>query len=77
MQGLSRSLYAALIPAEHPGEFFGFYNMVTKLSHVIGPLFVGIGTLVSDSPQIMLYALMPLFIGGGIVLSMVRLPKSV
>ena len=26
VQGMSRSLYASLIPAEHSGEFFGFYN---------------------------------------------------
>ena len=37
VQGLSRSVYASLIPAEQPGEFFGFYSMTTKFAHVLGP----------------------------------------
>ena len=76
VQGLSRSLYATLIPAEQPGEFFGFYNMVTKLAHVIGPFLVGVGTMFSDAPQILLYALLPLFVGGGVLLALVRIPVS-
>lgn len=73
VQGLSRSLYASLIPPDQPGEFFGFYNMVTKFSHVIGPFFVGIATFFSDAPQFILFALLPLFVGGGVLLSLVRL----
>ena len=37
VQGLSRSLYASLIPQSQPGEFFGFYSMVTKFAHVLTP----------------------------------------
>lgn len=72
VQGLSRSLYASLIPATRPGEFFGFYNMVTKISHVLGPSLVAIGAMMSDNPKIILLALMPLFIGGAILLTVVR-----
>jgi len=72
VQGLSRSLYAALIPPEQPGEFFGFYNMLTKLSHVLGPVLVGIAATVSDDPKWVLLALMPLFVGGGMLLAVVR-----
>ena len=43
VQGMSRSLYASLIPEEKSGEFFGFYNMLTKFAHVVGPMTVGIG----------------------------------
>ena len=43
VQGLSRSLYASLIPPDQPGEFFGFYNMVTKFAHVLGPAMVADG----------------------------------
>ena len=72
IQGLSRSLYASLIPKDAPGEFFGFYNMVTKFSHVIGPALVAIGAMMSDNPKVVLLALLPLFIGGGMLLTVVR-----
>ncbi len=72
VQGLSRSLYASLIPKEQPGEFFGFYNMLTKFSHVLGPVLVGIAATASDDPKWVLLALMPLFIGGGMLLGVVR-----
>jgi UMF1 family MFS transporter len=72
VQGLSRSLYASLIPAEQPGEFFGFYNMVTKLAHVLGPAMVAIAATLSDEPKWVLLALMPLFLSGGFLLTIVR-----
>ena len=77
VQGLSRSLYASLIPPDQPGEFFGFYNMITKFSHVLGPILVGLTATFSDDPGYVLIALLPLFIGGGLLLSAVRVPNSV
>lgn len=76
VQGLSRSLFATLIPPERPGEFFGFYNMVTKFSHVIGPALVGISATVSDKPGAMLLVLLPLFVAGGLLLTLVKVPKT-
>lgn len=72
VQGLSRSLYASLIPPEQPGEFFGFYNMVTKLAHVLGPAMVAIAATLSDDPKWVLLTLMPLFLAGGFLLTIVR-----
>lgn len=72
VQGLSRSLYAALIPPDAPGEFFGFYNMLTKFAHVLGPMLVGIAATLSDDPKWVLLTLLPLFIGGGMLLGVVR-----
>ena len=71
VQGLSRSLYASLIPPEQPGEFFGFYNMVTKVSHVIGPVLVGLAATFSDEPKFVLLALLPLFIVGALLLRLI------
>jgi UMF1 family MFS transporter len=76
VQGLSRSLYASLIPSEQPGEFFGFYNMVTKFSHVLGPLIVGIAATFSDEPRFVLLVLIPLFILGAILLRQVPADSS-
>lgn len=75
-QGLSRSLYAKLIPQDAPGEFFGFYNMVTKFAHAFGPGLVGIAAVMSDNPRVILLALLPLFILGGLILASVRKPDA-
>jgi UMF1 family MFS transporter len=76
VQGLSRSVYASLIPPEQPGEFFGFYSMTTKLAHVLGPAMVAIAAMLSDDPKWVLLALMPLFLAGGLLLLLVRMPES-
>lgn len=68
VQGMSRSLYASLIPAEHTGEFFGFYNMVTKFSHILGPVLVGIVAFLSDEPKYILVVLLPMFVIGALLL---------
>ena len=72
VQGLSRSLFASLIPQDQPGEFFGFYNMTTKFAHVIGPALVAIAAMLSDDPEWVLLALLPLFFLGGFLLTLVR-----
>jgi UMF1 family MFS transporter len=72
VQGLSRSLYASLIPPDQPGEFFGFYNMTTKFAHVLGPAMVAVAAMLSDNPKWVLLVLMPLFFCGGLLLALVR-----
>ena len=76
IQGLSRSLYAALIPAPQRGEFFGFYNMLTKFAHVVGLTLVGIAATLSDNPKWVLFVLLPLFVSGGLLLRVVRSPDA-
>jgi len=75
VQGMSRSLFAGLIPAAQSGEFFGFYNMLTKLAHVLGPALVGIGAWFSSDPKFILATLVPLFIIGALVLTRVEEPQ--
>lgn len=76
VQGLSRSVYASLIPPEQPGEFFGFYSMTTKFAHVLGPAMVAIAAMLSDDPKWVLLALMPMFLAGGVLLALVRMPET-
>ncbi len=76
VQGLSRSVYAALIPADQPGEFFGFYSMTTKFAHVLGPAMVAIAAMLSDDPKWVLLALMPMFLAGALLLALVRIPAT-
>ena len=73
VQGLSRSLYASIIPPDQPGEFFGYYNMTTKFAHVLGPAMVATAAMLSDDPKWVLLVLMPLFFCGGFLLTLVRL----
>jgi UMF1 family MFS transporter len=68
VQGMSRALYASLIPPGKSGEFFGFYNMLTKFAHILGPFLVFVVALISDEPKFILLALVPLFLSGGLVL---------
>jgi MFS transporter, UMF1 family len=72
VQGMSRSLYASLIPAEYSGEFFGFYNMLTKFAHILGPVFVGTVAIYSDDPKFILIVLLPLFILGALMLARIE-----
>ena len=47
VQALSRSYYAALVPAERSAEFFGLYNMMGKFAAIIGPAMMGVVGLVA------------------------------
>ena len=38
IQALSRSCYGRLIPPDQSGEYFGFYEIFTRFSAIIGPL---------------------------------------
>ncbi len=65
IQSLSRSYFGSLIPADRPGEFFGFYNMMGKFASVIGPFLMGITALFTGSSRLSLLSLVILFAGGG------------
>jgi UMF1 family MFS transporter len=60
-----------LIPAHQSGEFFGFYNMLTKFAHVLGPVLVGIAAYFSDEPKYILVAVLPMFVIGALMLTRV------
>jgi UMF1 family MFS transporter len=70
VQSLSRSFFAALIPADRGGEYFGFYNMMGRFSAIFGPTLLGVASLFLDSRTYIL-ALIPLFVVGGWLLSKV------
>jgi UMF1 family MFS transporter len=68
-------LYAALIPANLSGEFFGFYNMLTKFAHILGPVLIGLVAIFTDEPKFILIAVLPMFVLGAILLARVQAPK--
>jgi MFS transporter, UMF1 family len=45
VQALSRSYFAKIIPPEDAAEYFGFLNLISRFSIVLGPVLVGSVTL--------------------------------
>ena len=74
IQALSRSLYARLIPPERAGAFFGMYNMLGKFAAVLGPLLVGVVSMLTSNPRSGILAILLLFVAGGLVLQAVKVP---
>jgi UMF1 family MFS transporter len=73
VQSLSRSLFATLIPHGQAGEFFGFYNMMGKFAAILGPLLMGLVSLMTGSNRLSVLAVLLLFVAGGAVLLRVRI----
>lgn len=76
IQALSRSFYARLIPAEQSGEFFGFYNMLGKFAAVLGPLMMGVASMVSGSARVSILVVIILFAAGGMLLYRVNIENT-
>ncbi|HLW22309.1 MAG TPA: MFS transporter, partial [Sphaerochaetaceae bacterium] len=68
IQALSRSYYTRLIPTEFSAEFFGFFNMLGKFAAIIGPILLGVVTILSGSNRLGILSIVILFIAGGILL---------
>ncbi len=70
-QAISRSFYAAMIPAGSPAEFFGFYSVVSKFSAIWGPFLFAMIRHFSGSSRNALLSIIIFFILGLILLSFV------
>ncbi|MBI4408980.1 MAG: MFS transporter [Gemmatimonadetes bacterium] len=70
-QGLSRSLYATMIPKAKSSEFFSFFSIFERFGGILGPAVFGIvGTLMGTS-RFGILALVAFFIAGILLLSRV------
>lgn len=68
-QGLSRSLFASMIPRHKSGEFFGFFSVFSKFAGIFGPLlFAGMIGLTGTGRYGILSIIAFFFIGGAILL---------
>ncbi len=71
IQGLSRSLFASMIPAGRATEFFGFYSVSSKFAGIAGPLvFAMVGQSMGSSRWGIL-SLIVFFVVGAILLARV------
>lgn len=68
VQSLSRSYFARLIPENRSAEFFGFYNMLGKFAAILGPILMGWVSVATGNPRYSIFAVIALFLAGGIVL---------
>jgi MFS transporter, UMF1 family len=71
-QGLSRSLYASLVPKDKSAEFFSFYNISGKFAGIAGPaVFAFVGQLTGTS-RLGILSLVFFFMVGGTLLMFVK-----
>ncbi len=68
IQALSRSYYTRLIPKEQASQFYGFFNMLGKFAAIIGPLLLGVVTLITGQQRYGILSLIILFVVGGVLL---------
>jgi UMF1 family MFS transporter len=68
-QGLSRSLFGRLAPKAKTAEFFGFYDVSSKFSGIVGPAIFGVVGQLTGSSRLSIVSLVMFFlIGAGLLL---------
>ena len=79
IQGLSRSLFARLIPKSKTAEFFGFFNLVGRFSSILGPLMmILVPMLIAGADERdSILVLLALFLGGAFFLSRVNIAAGI
>ncbi|MGE0394564.1 MAG: MFS transporter, partial [Vicinamibacterales bacterium] len=70
-QGLSRSLFARMIPVDRSTEYFGFFSVFEKIAGILGPLLFGTAVALTGSSRPAVLVLVVFFVLGGMVLSRV------
>jgi UMF1 family MFS transporter len=75
-QGLSRSLFATMIPRPRSGEFFGFWGVFDKFGGVIGPFLFASVIAATGSSRPAILALIVFFVAGGVVLAFVDVEEG-
>lgn len=68
IQAVSRSYYSKLIPKEHSGDYFGFFNIFGKFAAIIGPIILGLAKDYTGEVRFGILSLVPLLIIGLIFL---------
>ena len=67
-QGLSRSLFASMIPRHKSGEFFAFFAVFEKFAGILGPLLFALVIGWTGSAQDAILSVIVFFVVGGLVL---------
>ncbi len=75
-QGLSRSLYARMIPRHKNAEFFGFFSTSARLAGIAGPLLFGLVSQAAGSSRLGILCLLGFFLLGGVLLAKVDVEEG-
>ncbi len=70
-QGLSRSLYASLIPRHKSAEFFSFFAVGDKFAGILGPVIFGWVSVLAGSSRLSILAVIAFFVIGMALLTRV------
>jgi MFS transporter, UMF1 family len=71
VQGLSRSIYASMIPEGRETEFFGFYSVSSKFAGIAGPLLFAVVGQSTGTSRWGILSLVLFFVGGAALLARV------
>ena len=70
-QALSRSLYSQMAPKARSAEFFGFYDVSSKFSGIVGPLLFGVVSQLAGESRLSIVSIIVFFLFGIILLNRV------
>lgn len=76
VQGISRSLFASMIPRHKSGEFFGFYSVFSRFAAVVGPLLFGAIALSTGNSRNAIGFLVMFFVVGALILYFVDVEEG-
>lgn len=76
IQSLSRSLFSRIVPAAKAAELFGFYNLFGKFTTIVGPLLVGLATLLWGKAELGIAFLALPFLAGAFLLTKVDFTQA-
>jgi len=76
VQGISRSLFASMIPKHKSGEFFGFYSVFSRFAAVLGPFLFGVIAFATGNSRNAIGFLVAFFVVGGFLLRFVDVDEG-
>jgi UMF1 family MFS transporter len=75
-QGISRSLFATMIPRHKSGEFFAFYSVFSRFAAILGPAIFGFVVGATGESRLAILSLIGFFGIGAIVLASVDVEEG-
>ena len=75
-QGLSRSLFARMIPKHKSSEFFGFFSVFEKFAGVAGPAVFAASVTITGNSRMAVLSVIAFFVLGALVLTRVNVAEG-
>jgi UMF1 family MFS transporter len=75
-QAIARSIFSQMVPMDRSAEFFGFINVSTRFSSILGPFCFSMVSLLTGSSRFAILSLILFFVVGILLLMNVNLQKG-